>query len=145
MVSGLKLQLMGCAMPEFPIWGVCHSTYILILLSMMCLHPPEPSKHHARCTCLCCDYVCQHQHALVATVAITSIASIMEAIHATEWLLNPEPYHTLWLSGRRWVEELKDGHPNHITDNIGVQPAVFSKLEQKLVLRVDVRYEGKLG
>ena len=91
----------------------------------MCLHPPEPSKHHARCTCLCHDHVCQCQHALVATVAITSIASIMDAIHATEQLLNPEPYHTSQLSGRRWVEELKDGHPDCMTDNIGVQPAVF--------------------
>ena len=59
----------------------------------------------------------------------------MEAIHATEWLLNPEPYHTSWLSGRRWVEDLKDGYPDHMTDNIGVWPAVFLKLEQKLVLK----------
>ena len=99
------------------------------------LHPPGPSKHHARRTCLRRDHVCQRRRALVATVAITSIASIMEAIHATEWLLNPEPYHTSRLSGRRWVEELKDGHPNRMTDNIGVRPAVFSKLEQELVLK----------
>ena len=33
------------------------------------------------------------------------------------------------------MEELKDGHPDCMTDNIGVQPAVFSKLEQKLVLK----------
>ena len=102
---------------------------------MMHLHPHEPSKHCARCTCLCHDHVCQRQCALVATVVITSIASIMEAIHATERLLNPEPYHTSQLSGRRWVEELKDGHPNRMTDNIGVRPAVFSKLKQELVLK----------
>ena len=59
----------------------------------------------------------------------------MEAIHATERLLNPEPYHTSQLSGRRWVEELKDGHPSHMTDNIGVWPAVFSKVKQELVLK----------
>ena len=30
MVRGLKLWLMGCAMLELPIWGVCHCTYILL-------------------------------------------------------------------------------------------------------------------
>jgi len=100
---------------------------------MTCLHPPEPSKHHARRVCLRCDHVCQRRRALVATIAVTIIAFVMEAIHATERLLNPEPYHTSQLSGRRWVEELKDGHPDCMADNIGVWPAVFSKLEQELV------------
>lgn len=93
----------------------------------------EPSKHHIRRACLCRDHVCQWRRALVATIAITTITSVMEAIHATERLLNPEPYHTSQLSGRRWVEELKYGHPHRMADNIGVRPAVFSKLEQELV------------
>ena len=47
------------------------------------------------------------------------MASVMEAIHATERLLNPEPYHTSQLSGRGWVEELKDGHPDRGDENNG--------------------------
>jgi hypothetical protein len=99
------------------------------------LHLPEPSKHRARRACLRRNHVCQRRRALVATVAVTTIAFVMEAILATERLLNPEPYHTSRLSGRRWVEELKDGHPDRMADNIGVRPAVFSKLEQELVLK----------
>ena len=44
---------------------------------MACLHPPDLSKHHVRCACPHCDHVCQCWHALVVTVAITTIASIM--------------------------------------------------------------------
>ena len=32
------------------------------------------------------------------------------------------------------MEDLKDGYPDHMTD-IGVWPAVFSKLKQELVLK----------
>ena len=65
------------------------------------LHPLEPSKHRARRTCLRRDHVCQRRRALVAKVAITSIALIMEAIHATERLLNPEPSFKKSLSALR--------------------------------------------
>ena len=41
---------------------------------------------------------------------------------------DPEPYHTSILSGEMWVQELLDGHPDHILCELGVWKEVFEAL-----------------
>ena len=41
---------------------------------------------------------------------------------------DPEPYHTSILSGEMWVQELLNGHPDHILCELGVQKEVFEAL-----------------
>ena len=41
---------------------------------------------------------------------------------------DPEPYHTLILSGHQWVLELIAGHPNCIHCELGVQKETFLQL-----------------
>ena len=41
---------------------------------------------------------------------------------------DPEPYHTSILSGKMWVQELLDGHPDHILCELGIQKEVFEAL-----------------
>ena len=40
----------------------------------------------------------------------------------------PEPYHTSILSGQMWVDELLDGHLNHIHCELGLRKEVFHEL-----------------
>ena len=44
----------------------------------------------------------------------------------------PEPYHTSILSGQMWVEELLEGHPDHIYCKLGVQKEIFLELVHTL-------------
>ena len=41
---------------------------------------------------------------------------------------NPEPYHTSILSGQMWVDELLEGHPDHIYCELGVRREIFLEL-----------------
>ena len=41
---------------------------------------------------------------------------------------DPEPYHTSIFSGEMWVQELLNGHPDHILCELGVQKEVFKEL-----------------
>ena len=43
-------------------------------------------------------------------------------------LADPESYHTSILSGGMWVQELLDGHPDHILCELGVWKEVFEAL-----------------
>ena len=40
----------------------------------------------------------------------------------------PEPYHTSILSGQMWVDELLNGHPDHIRCELGLQKGTFHEL-----------------
>ena len=40
----------------------------------------------------------------------------------------PELYHTSILSGQMWVDELLDGHPDHICCELGLQKGAFCEL-----------------
>ncbi|KAI0725290.1 hypothetical protein C8Q72DRAFT_750720, partial [Fomitopsis betulina] len=44
------------------------------------------------------------------------------------------PFNTsaLTASGRQWVEELLEGHPEQMHENLGVRPHVFRQLCQSL-------------
>ena len=41
---------------------------------------------------------------------------------------DPKPFHTSILSGEMWVQELLNGHPDHILCELGVQKEVFEEL-----------------
>jgi hypothetical protein len=43
-----------------------------------------------------------------------------------------EPYHTSVLSGRAWVEELLDGHPERIKTELGLSKEAFIALRSEL-------------
>ena len=43
-----------------------------------------------------------------------------------------EPYHTSLLSGYAWVQELLNGHPEHIHTELGVHKEVFYALIEEL-------------
>lgn len=45
---------------------------------------------------------------------------------------DPEPYHTSILSGRMWVDELLEGHPDRIYCELGVRKEVFRELVRVL-------------
>jgi len=42
------------------------------------------------------------------------------------------PYHTSALTGEMWVEELMNGHPDHIKSELGMRLHVFVALVQAL-------------
>ena len=53
-----------------------------------------------------------------------------------------EPYHTSILSGYAWVQELLNGHPEHICTEFGLHKEVFYALIEVLQLmgHGDTRY-----
>ena len=46
---------------------------------------------------------------------------------------DPIPYHTSLLTGEMWVQELLNGHPDCIRNELGVQKHIFHKLINELV------------
>ena len=44
----------------------------------------------------------------------------------------PEPYHTVILLGQMWVDELLNGHLDHIHCELGLQKGAFYKLHHGL-------------
>lgn len=46
--------------------------------------------------------------------------------------LDKEPYHTSILSGFAWVQELLNGHPERIKNELGMRKHVFLALVQEL-------------
>ena len=53
-----------------------------------------------------------------------------------------EPYHTSLISGYAWVQELLQGHPEHICTELGVHKDVFHALVRELqsMGHSDMRY-----
>ena len=76
-------------------------------------HRCTASYRAARC-------VCQ----IVARCLIIIAALCMVMMIPT----NPEPYHTSILSGQMWVDELLEGHPDHIYCKLGGQKDIFLEL-----------------
>ena len=79
----------------------------------------------------------QHQHVrkMMFMVAFT-MANIITAaaLIYTDPLYNKVPYHTSALSGTDWVQELLNGHPEHIPNELGVHKHVFCTLVEELQL-----------
>lgn len=65
---------------------------------------------------------------------ILKLAAYVTFIYYTTFLegANPQPYHTSALTGRAWISELLDGHPNRIKTELGVHKHVFQILIEEL-------------
>ncbi|TBU34242.1 hypothetical protein BD311DRAFT_347958 [Dichomitus squalens] len=90
--------------------------------------PSCPSVHRA--------HIERRRRATIVMTCHTVIVTVATAITAIEesWNhLNPEPYHTSFLSGRQWVQDLLNDHRNRMKDSLGTPAAVFRRLEEELV------------
>ena len=79
----------------------------------------------------------QHQHVrkmmfMVAFTVANTVATT--ALIYANPLYNKVPYHTSALSGTNWVQELLDGHPECICNELGVHKHVFHTLVEELQL-----------
>ncbi|KAJ3725406.1 hypothetical protein C8R42DRAFT_576025 [Lentinula raphanica] len=73
----------------------------------------------------------RRRHALLAsTVAITIAAGAVFIGSYKQF--NLEQYHTSALSGAGWIKELKNGHPDWMRHNLGIQAHGFAKLVSEL-------------
>jgi DDE superfamily endonuclease len=52
---------------------------------------------------------------------------------------NKTPQHTSRFTGRRWMQELLDGHPTRIKDNLGISREGFRYLENLLIRKSNLR------
>lgn len=72
---------------------------------------------------------------IIRVLATLSLALLVE----TSRHLSPRPYHTSKLRGREWVQELLEGHPQRIKDNLGIHKYVFRVLCSELVRKGGLR------
>lgn len=72
---------------------------------------------------------------LLIGIAVAS-ATLAIVKHQLELRRPPIPYHTSALSGRAWVRELLNGHPDRILNELSVWKHVFRALLDEL------RFEG---
>jgi hypothetical protein len=61
-------------------------------------------------------------------VAMLTMAALASATLYVEKAFFKKPYYTSILSGRMWVEELLQGNPQHIKDQLGMAKHVFRQL-----------------
>ncbi|EGO02617.1 hypothetical protein SERLA73DRAFT_27885, partial [Serpula lacrymans var. lacrymans S7.3] len=54
------------------------------------------------------------------------------SIYHAKSMYNKQPYHMSSLTGEVWVQELIDGHPDHIRSELRVSLQVFEKLAETL-------------
>jgi len=64
----------------------------------------------------------------VVSIILLATTTILNSTYKKE----PEPYHTLILTGEGWVIELLTGHPKRIHCELGVHCYVFVKLISEL-------------
>lgn len=69
----------------------------------------------------------QHELLVVVAFAAAAAAQFYHDQHFTSI-----PFNTLALTGQQWVEELLEGHPERMHENLGVRPHVFHRLCQSL-------------
>ena len=79
----------------------------------------------------------QHQHVrkmmFMAAFTMANIVATAALIYADP-LYNKIPYHTSAFSGTDWVQELLNGHPECICNELGVHKHVFHALVEELQL-----------
>lgn len=67
---------------------------------------------------------------MAAAMVVQLIVGILIAYMTP--FLDKEPYHTSILSGHTWVQELVNGHPDRIKNELGMRKDVFRALVQEL-------------
>jgi hypothetical protein len=72
----------------------------------------------------------KRQKLIWLALSYARFALLMSSSH----YMKPKPYHTSKLSGREWVQELLDSHPQWIKDNLGVWKHVFQRLCVELAI-----------
>ncbi|KAF8987595.1 hypothetical protein BDQ17DRAFT_1193409, partial [Cyathus striatus] len=63
--------------------------------------------------------------AICAAMAVATL--VLSQKHA-----NPRPKHTSVLTGQGWLNELLQGHPQHIYEQLGLSKYAFQKLSREL-------------
>ena len=93
-------------------WWLC--SHMLLSTSHSLLQLPAIQAWHAT----------KHIQQIIThcLMIITALCAVMMAS------ANPKHYHMSILSGEMWVQELLDGHPNHIYCKLGVWKEVFHEL-----------------
>lgn len=69
---------------------------------------------------------------LMFTIVLPTVLKILEQYNSPSYHNYREPYHTSILSGRAWVEELLNGHPERIRTELGVCKDTFYGLRAEL-------------
>jgi hypothetical protein len=82
--------------------------------------PPTVKEHIQR------FYLLRMAAAMVAQLIVSIVIAYMTPF------LDKEPYHTSILSGHAWVQELLNGHPDRIKNELGMRKNVFCALIQEL-------------
>lgn len=63
---------------------------------------------------------------------LTTVIAVSGATAYSEHRYDPIPFTTSALTGRMWVNELLDGHPDRVVDNLGIHKDVFLDLCKEL-------------
>lgn len=79
------------------------------------------------------DKNAEEQRCRLAAFLVTAGAAATAA-YSQPWY-ERTPYHTSELTGRRWLDELFNGHSNQMLDNLGIRAAVFTRLCNELAAR----------
>ena len=83
--------------------------------------PPDMNEEECRHAVHTCTVQCIRQ---ITMTFITVISMLLILLNTNI----PEPYHTPILYGQGWVNELLEGHPEHICCELGVSCEVFLQL-----------------
>jgi hypothetical protein len=75
----------------------------------------------------------------VAMLTIIMAASASATLYVEKAFFK-KPYHTSILSGRVWVEELLQGNPQRIKDQLGMAKHVFRQLVRQLSMRTGANH-----
>lgn len=74
----------------------------------------------------------QTQTLLLQLLSVILNSIVPTILQIVRQYYDKQPYHTSILSGRGWVQELLDGHPERIHTELGVHKHVFMALIAKL-------------
>jgi hypothetical protein len=80
-----------------------------------------------------------------AAMLIITMAASASATLYVEKAFFKKPYHTSILSGRMWVEELLQGNPQRIKDQLGMAKHVFRQMVQQLSMRTSANHTRHVG
>ena len=72
------------------------------------------------------------RNALIQTFIVAVNVVITATLIYAGPLYDKTPYHTSALTGIAWVRELREGHPEHICNELGVHKHVFDSLLEAL-------------
>ena len=72
------------------------------------------------------------QNQQVSQVLMKAFIVMTDTVISSVTRTDPIPYHTSILTGQMWVQELLDGHPDRIHNELGIQKHIFKQLINEL-------------